>query len=399
MTRMLCVFLIVFGVENEMKQKIYKRVILATIITMSCVNCLTACNTGNGELNASTNSVSEADINQVGNSELSKVFFSIEDYDVTLEEAYIYLIQYLFNNSVKVEDITDEQFKTIVDATIDEIKVETVEYKLANVTEGISVSEQDVQSATNAGNYFYDYFGSEFFNKYGIGKAKVDEMFNKQVYIELLKNKALSDATKDYKEEYEEKYANLPFFTVYYILFPSVKYGPDGNPIKKEDGTLEAYSEEEMKEQLAKANELHEKAVNNVKNGINDGNLEGLAKEYGVENVSGLEHNFKGAYNEELNSLIEGMEDGDISEVVKTDAGYMIVRMDNKDDTEFKNYSIGYMAQQSAETFYPKLQESWLSASGAQNIKVDGTMIDKELVKKICQEMNDRGLSITGGEQ
>ena len=376
-----------------MKKKQLKKLMLTILLTCS-FTLMSACD---------SNAVSDNDVSQNTNValetgvDMDQVLFSLEDIDITLEETYIYLIQYLFNNSVKAEDITDEQFAQIVSATVEEMKVENVEYKLAKVTEGVDVSENDLTSAGNTGNYFYEYFGKAFFDKYGIDKNKVDEMFEKQVYIEKLKTKALSDATEDYTNDYNKQYAELPFFSVYYVLFPSVKYDEEGNPIQKADGSAETYTDEEMQEQLSKANELREKAIQNVNEGIAGGKLEELAKEYGVDSASGIEHNFKGAYNDELNSVIEGLKDGDISEVIKTEAGYMIVRMDNADDKEFKEYSIKYMAQQSAETFYPKLQESWLSASGAQNIQVDTSKISKDLLIEICQEMNDKGFSITGG--
>lgn len=336
----------------------------------------------------------EKDFDQKANAET--IVMTVAEEDVTLEQYYLYLVQYIFNNSTNAANITEENMSTVFDATTEQIKVEMIQYKLATVTEGVVVTDEDINNGQKIADRFYSYFGEEFMNKFGISKEAIDEMFRKQTYVEALKNKSMKDLTNDYKTQFDEQYKDVDCFTLYYALFPSVKYDAEGNPVATADGTYETCSAEEMQEKLDLANEYLEKVKENVANGEADGNMEGLAIEYGIDKFSGIEHNFVGSYTKELNKLIDEMDNGDISEVVETPAGYMIVRMDNKNDSDFKEFSIEYMSEQSAQSLFSTLQSNWLSASGEQFTKADTSMITYDKLIKIISEMNEKGYSITG---
>ena len=114
----------------------------------------------------------------------------------------------------------------------------------------------------------------------------------------------------------------------------------------------------------------------------------------GPSEVTGCKSDYEGAYAGELNAVVASLATGDISDVVKTDAGYMVVRMDNPDDLEYKDYMIRYLSYQNANQLLPTMQESWMSQSGAGNILPDQTVLDQIDVAAICKDMNRRNLSI-----
>ena len=327
----------------------------------------------------------------------STVLMTFEDIDITLEDYYLFMVQYLYNFEIDPATLASpEAVSNANNSILNEIKLETVEYKLALVEE-VTPDPVDISDADVKAQSFYDYFGQEFFDSFGISREKVNELFERQVYIEALRQKTLTDLADDYEAEYIDKYGEMKFFQIYYVLFPSIEYDDDNQPVTTSDGAYVSCNEAKLQEQNKLAEELREKALENVENGETDGNLEELAIEYGVDFVSGTERGYVGAYSKELNELLESMENGDISEVVETEAGYMVVRMDNTDDTEFKDYSIRYMAEQSASSLYTTVQDNWIKESGIANAPVDtAALIDTKIVA-MCEYLTGNGLTINGG--
>lgn len=333
--------------------------------------------------------------NEIGGAS-DPVYMTIESMDVTLSDLYLYSLLYVFNNEIKAEQINDATKAELLNKVVDQIKLELVEYKLATVSD-ITLDDTDAANVILRADGFISYFGEDFLGKYGVNRANVEKMFERQAYIEKLQAKSMQDLKNDYLEQFNEDYKDMVFFSVYYVLFPTTKYDENGNSILDENGDVIEMSEDEKAEQLALANELRDKALANVENGLSDGGMELLASEYGVAFASGTERNYKGAYIDELNAVIDQLNDGDISEVVETPAGYMVVRMDNANDEEFKNYMIDGIASQSAEALYPTLQENWITGSGVQSIIGDQNVLISVDILTLCQDMNARGFSINGG--
>ena len=117
-----------------------------------------------------------------------------------------------------------------------------------------------------------------------------------------------------------------------------------------------------------------------------------LIKEYDIEASSGEERNYDGAYSDELNKVLEDMKEGDISDVVETDAGYMVVRMDNPDDTDYKEYALHYAAMQSVQTQIGTLQQSWIKEAGCESLEPDADAIAKIDIKELCKQMKENGI-------
>lgn len=378
-----------------------KKIVITLLISMLSVQCFAGC--GKKDANTtSNNTVSTSTVEENTESVISvedaksKVVMTIDGYDVTLQDMYIYIIQYIYNNNVSATQIDDTSAKNVISECVNEIKMELVMDHLARKTEGIELTDENIKGIETTTDKFCSYFGEDFLAKYGIDKDAIRALFERQYYIDKLKNKAYTDMKTDYMNEYTEKYADLDFFSLYYVLFPSIKY--DGEEaVKVSDGNYVKLTDEEMEEQLAKANELLDKAKENQKNGEEDGNLEELAKEYNIEFASGNEYGFKGGYSEELNNVIDNLENNELSDVVTTEAGYMIVRMDNNKDEDFKSYSIESMAAQTADSLFEELQKTWFTAAGIADVKADDTVLTDVDVKKLCEDMNSHGFQMTGG--
>lgn len=323
----------------------------------------------------------------ISEEEAQTPILTVDQYTVTLDEVYLYYLQYIFNNNLMPSQVTEASAQTITTYVVQQIQMEYVQYQLAIASE-ITLSEEDMLAAENSANAFYNHFGEEFLSKYSIDYDLVYNMFVRTMYINDLSEKAMQDLADEYLAQYEEEYADLNFHVVYYALFPSIAYDENGQAVINESGEYVTLSEEEMAQQLALAEEFRERAVSG------DETMEQLVEEYGIAFCSGIERNYSGAYIAELNEVVDNLDLNEISEVVETDAGYMIVRMDNLNDEEFKLYSLQYMASQNARTLFPTLQENWMNASGVAYAPVDYDTLATVDIAAMCAELSNRGLQM-----
>lgn len=366
---------------------------LPLALILVCGMLLAACSTADGQ-NVSDNlsGNAAASVNQeIASTQLMK----IEDYTIYMPDLYLYLIQYIYNNGVRAEQLDDATKASIINSAINQMKLETVEYLLA-LQSDITLTEEQEQMVTDTASRFYNTFGAEFLASYGIDEECVYHLFERQLYISGITNKAMQDMTADYLEQYGEEYADLQFHSVYYALFPSIQYDGEGNIVQDVSGNAIPLTEEEMAEQLALAEEFRQRAVEGQASGDAAATMEMLVEEYGIGYCSGIERNYTGAYVQELNDVISGLKEGDISDVVTTDAGYMIVRMDNTNDEDYKEYMISFLAQQSANNLLPTMQDSWMTQSGAASIQPDSTALALVDLTALCTDMNEKGLTLGG---
>lgn len=346
--------------------------LLVIVMLLGCAGCDNALQGGS----AQEVSVEEAK---------STVIMSLGDYDVTLSEFYLYLIQYLYMQQMDPDSISDSGYSSVIETVLTQMRLELVEYLVAQSTEDVVVNQEDLDTVETSTENYMELFGEDFLAAYGIDQACVKQLFTEQVYINALTDKAKEDMTADYYEQYSKEYSDKIFHSVYYALFPSIRYDEDGNAQTDDDGEYISLSEDEMKEQYAKAEELHKRALAGE-------SLEDLIDEYGISASSGEEHNYSGAHSEELNQVIENMKTGDISDIIETEAGYMVVRMDNPDDKDYKEYIIQYAAADTANNMLPQMQQNWLSASGYSEAEADEEQISEIDIKALCQRMKDNGV-------
>lgn len=362
-----------------------KRIFSLILVVVMVSALLTGC--GNNTSSASGEGVSLVGEKVVSVEEAKKtVVFTIEEEEVTLDEMYLYYIQYLFNNKVTPGEMNDAKKSELDSTVVSQMMVETVEYLLALQMEELEITEETLEQSKVSAENFYNFFGKEMLANYGIDKDTVEELFRKQVYITAVTNKAIEDLAKSNLEQYEEEYKDLNFHSITYALFPSIAYDEEGKAVTDDEGKNVSLSEDEMKEQLAKAKELQKKAASGEKT------MEELIEEYGISEYSGEERNYEGAYVKELNDVVKSLEEGEVSAVIQTDAGYMVARMDKKNDQEYKDYMISYAAQQMAQSLLPKMQEKWAQQAGLDSVVVDEKVVSDIDAKAVCNEMKMKGL-------
>lgn len=371
-------------------KKLVRRTAGVLSVLLLSVSLFTGCDASKGSVSGNqSGGIVSADIWE---GEVMK----IGEYSVTMQDMYLYLIQYIYNNSMSPADLNEANQATVINQTINQMKLELVEYQLAIET-GIALTEEDLATVERTTDLFCNTFGEEFLNSYGIDRECVHGLFERQLYISGITNKAIEDLAADYVSQLEQDYADIQFHSVYYALFPSIQYDAVGQVVLDASGNAIPLTEAEMEQQLALAEEFRERAVEGMAAGDADASMEALVEEYNIGFCSGIERNYNGAYVAELNEVIDGLETGEISDVVKTDAGYMIVRMDDPDDTEYKEYVIQYASYQSASQLLPTMQDSWMTQSGVISVQPSSEALATIDLLGLCTVMNEQGLVMMPG--
>lgn len=358
--------------KREKKTLRLKKLAIVLAIQMMLLSILSGCGKDSSESNAKIDAAKD------------QVVMTIEDFDATQQLYNLYVIQYMYSNKTEPLSLDEDGVTELQDSVIQEMKSEIVQYLLATMTDGVEVTDAALATSKASADSMYDYFGEKFLAEYGIDYDCIKDLFERQAYISALKDKAISDMQKTYTDQYTEQYGDLDFHALYYALFPSIQYDGDGNPVKDEDDNYVALTDEEMQEQLAKATELMNRAKAGEK-------MEDLVEEYGITASSGEEKNYEGAYTDELNNVVSSLSENDISDVVKTDAGYMVVRMDKENDQEYKEYVIESAARQTADNAFPSMQSNWLTAAGADKIEANQDVINELDVVELGKAMQKKG--------
>lgn len=303
--------------------------------------------------------------------------FTVEGQNVTVEDFYVYLFVFFSLSDVDPSTIDAAKKQEIISTVLYQIELETIEYQMSLKTEGL---ELPADMNTQVEKYTSNFINSvslvrlEYF---GVTEEAVKRYFERQQYVNAFNEFKAKEFAEGYYEDLKKKYEKDEFFSMYYVLFPSIKYSEDGVPVVDDKNEYVKLSEEELAEQYEKACELRSRALKGE-------SLENLASEYKVDYASGSQIGRVGAYSEELNTIINELEDGDISEVTDTEFGYMIVRMDNKNDEKVKESQLFAEAVIQAKQIMPTIQNGWIEQSGIANANINNDELAKLEVQAVC---------------
>lgn len=314
------------------------------------------------------------------------VIMTIQETDVTMTDAYLFLIQYLINNHSDPATFADEATKqAVLNQVIDELQLETVEY-LITQSSGTVVSGNGIENAAATADSYYAFCGGEdFFSSYGIDYADVCKLFEKQAYINQLQTDSISDLSTEYHTQLEEQYKDAKIDKIYYASFPMVQYDDEGNPVLNDYNEYQLLSEDEIATASANASAFLARAQAGE-------SMEDLVSEYGIELNSASDYYYEGTGEHVFDEAVSDLEDSEFSDVINTSVGYTIVRMDKHDDVDYKNYIINFAAKQQASNSFPNMQEYWKSAAGLSNVEVNTTAVYAIDVQKLASDMVNRGV-------
>lgn len=295
----------------------------------------------------------------------------IGDTNVTLDYIYLYTIQYIYTYPADADTIAADM-DNYKNQILAQIRSDEIQYQVAK-EKGIQLTEEEKAEMEQVVDKYYDTFTEKLLNTYGITKDAVSELFKKQRYLTKLNDTTTVELEEKHKKEMAEEVKDKDFYELYYLLFPTVEYDEENIPKTNDKGANIPLKAEEKEAQK----KLAEEAMEKLKAGENP---EQLAKDYKISDYSDTIRAFKGAYDEGLENLIANLKDGDVSEIYEDDLGYMVVKMIQTKDDEYKEYYAETYAAQKASEEIEQEKAEWLNS-----IQVD---IEKDLDAEVWDSLD-----------
>lgn len=282
----------------------------------------------------------------------------IGDYDINMDEAMFYTLQYLYINKRASDSYSlamEELDKINILATIRENKI-IYDVALHN---GVELSEADMAVVQEAVNNFKNIFGEELLKNYGLSDETITRIFVEQATGTKFENDIKNDMGKSINEDIAEAYKDYSFHTLYYMVFPIVEIDDENAPKLDENGNYIPVSDGEKAERYAQAIS----AVGDLRDGEN---YLSVANRCGVTAYSMERSGYVGAYNEEYNAALEGLKTGECTDVMETEVAYTVSYMISADDTELRDTYVYSLTSDYLTSEYDTLRTTWL-----QTIPVD----------------------------
>ncbi len=357
-----------------MKAK-YVRKALAVLALVSMVG--TGCTKNNA---VSENSVSEDTLLDLDGTEK---ILTIHNVSVTVNDFRVYLLQYATSADLTADNAPDAERLKAIDLCLVDLEKDVTDCQKA-LEKGIVLDDSMQQKIENYVKGFQNYYGEECLKTYGITEDVLRTHFTRKAYAYKVKEATKTNVYKLAYGTYEAEYADLTFTKIYSVYFPTVAVNEAGDFITAADGSYEMLSETEIADIEVKARELKERSKTE--------SLEDLAVEYQVNMYSGDSYLYEGGYGEEMKAYIKDLKEGDISDVIPMDVGYLVLRIDDEDDEQYKLNMLDYLANNDATTAVEEEEKSWL-----REYNVNGDILNVEVIASIdlsamCQDLKDRGL-------
>lgn len=308
----------------------------------------------------------------------------IGEYTIYLDEMIVYAIQDFYlqgGDSATFDEVSDAYRKLTILSTLRENKI------IYDVSQnnGLELTESDLEFVDQSITNFKAKIGQELLDKYGISDELLERLFYEQACVTKFENDMKNDLGKTIQDDLTKQYENTKFMTFYYMTFPTVQVS-DGQPATDAEGNYIYVSDADKAKVKADA----EEAVKRISEGED---YIAIADEYGIASYCQETNGYTGAYSEEMNAVIEGLKDGDVSEPLESTLGYNVIVMINSDDENLKESYIYSVASEGVESEFEKLRQMWLGTIeiDAEGDKIGTTWDDFDL-KGLLVNMEEAGL-------
>lgn len=292
-----------------------------------------------------------------------------------------YEVSYWEKKDEKNDNMTGQEIskKNVLNA----IKKDLVWYQEALKT-GYTLTEEDKSAAKDAYDSFLENLTAKQKEQAGMGEELLS-YFEKQQVIQHYKEDLLEEAGFDSesigsnvsKEEYREyKYE-------YYCIY-------------KEDDEGNAYPKEELDAHLKELKELglKIKADNDMESLLTDDLLAFV--DYDNDSLVERDSEGYGTYNDvDMDALIKGMENGQVSDVVESEYAYFIFRMDDNNSEEAYETKIEELVNKEENKIY---NASYKNAKANYNITIDKSKWNEVTLGSIIYGMDEETSRNEAGE-
>ena len=261
---------------------------------------------------------------------------------------YVYVMDHNIANDGQMDTSYDEK-----DTYAEHYKKELEDELLSNVLlrqaaqdDKIRLSAKEKKECKKKAEALVNAYGEERLKQKNLTREDIQNVYEAQRLAEdYVTAKGQDDSVSQDAEDDQEKER---YVAVYQILFPTVQLDDDGFVTSDDEGRQVEVSAEEKSQQKERAEELYSK--------VSDGeDIETAWKafsSYATGNkTSYLYRDLDDGYKKQVDVLSEGQ----ISEVFEGRYGYYIVRLDQKEDTEYSDRITNYENQEAIQNFRKEL--------------------------------------------
>ncbi len=313
--------------------KIYSKKVLAGIVCVGLLICLSACGKG------------------------SKWIFSLNgekvyDKDITVF-GLIYAMEHKIDNTDKLKELYDEKqtYQEYYKGQLEDEIISTVLLYGKAKEDNCNLTEEAKEEILKKVDELTASYGEDWMEKKKIKSSDIEKIYEM---------KLLGDSY--IKKQKEEKNGNDPenkgrYIKVYQVTFPTVLLDENGMVKSNQDGTIQKQSEEMSAKRKSDAEEFARK----VKSGEA---MEKLVKDYdntvtGVEKILKYE-DLDTAYRKEIDKISVGQS----SDVIVSEYGYYVVKLLDTNDTEYADLLSDYENEKSSQDeraeVLQELYDAWI---------------------------------------
>lgn len=329
-----------------------KKLLVAIIALMFSVTAI-----GCGSNTVSNNAtVSENVSDNASKLTQDQVLFSVEGYDVTAREFNQYLIQSLSCYQVQSPQMSDELKNQFITETKDEIRLELIIEKLA-VDSGITLSDAIKQKIDENVNMFTTYYGDTILKVYGIEEDLVRAYFTRVATV--------STYEKTEEEKYKTQYIEQikgELSATQFCSFSVFTFDSEDNAKKFKSAMDKGKTYQDMVSEL--------------------------------ENYPGSEvkddKGIYGGFDDSVNTAIDGLSNGELSDVITYEGKPAVVLMRNSVDEDFYMQTVNYIASETAKQLYAESIDKYIKENNIPEVSIDDSLlkcIDPQLVYTMLMDV------------
>lgn len=256
------------------------------------------------------------------------------------QEIYLNAVNYYALSVVESMGITEgtdmseeynDTYPTLDDAVkaqlLLQIRQTAILYQKAQ-EKGITLDDSQKQEVADLVAQYKEKYDADTLEKYGIDDALLTEMYTQYKVIRAMEAQLASELTSETEE----------YGTIETLAFLTVMVDGSGNAVTDDDGNYQYLTDAEKSQKKIQAEEALEKAKNGE-------SFEDLIEEYGLASTSGTTH----ATTASLQSTYQ-LQDGEVSEIMEEDFGYLIVHMVAQKDEDYTAIVKEYNSNQAVQS-------------------------------------------------
>lgn len=249
--------------------------------------------------------------------------FRVGTEEVYMDEVNLCILQNVVDLGIgeKALDTTAEDGSSADSYYKNEILQLIMDYKVeAQVAkkQGITLTKKEKETVRKDATEYLGQIDGRILSELGIKQDRVIEIYQERYLAHKLEQTVTDDVDVE-----DQRYC-----TIYMLLFPKVQVDEEGNYLTEEDGqTPLMLSDEEIAKQKQNADEAYQR--------LQDGeDITELAKEYGVDTVSGEQSNMEESFGDAFTEEIKKLKEGDVSPVIDISSCYAILKMVKENNEE-----------------------------------------------------------------